>query len=189
MHVPRAKSLSGINMRLHPIATPSPETALHQLLRPVAGLLDALPEPQGDAARAALGHTVGGAGDRFLPGAGVLALLAEAAGPEGLICVVDDFQWADRASADALLFAARRLGTERIAMLFAVRGDAPVTGVTSTVGVRGLPEDAAAELLDGVPAWAAGRAGETGTHHADRGEPAGPGRDRRPADARSTRRP
>ncbi|GAA3167671.1 LuxR family transcriptional regulator [Planomonospora alba] len=122
--------------------------ALHQLLWPVAGLLDALPGPQRDAVRAALGHAVGGAGDRFLLGAGVLSLLVEAAGPEGLICVVDDFQWVDRASADALLFAARRLGTERIAMLLAVRGDAPVKGVPSTVGVRGLPEDAAAELLE-----------------------------------------
>lgn len=129
--------------------------ALHQLLRPVAGMLDALPGPQRDAVRAALGHVAGGAGDRFLLGAGVLSLLAEAAGQEGLICVVDDFQWADRASADALLFAARRLGTERIAMLFAVRGDAPVKGVPSTVGVCGLPEDAAAELLEsrfGLPA-------------------------------------
>lgn len=122
--------------------------ALHQLLWPVAGLLDALPGPQRDALRAALGQAVGGAGDRFLLGAGVLSLLVEVAGPEGLICVVDDFQWADRASADALLFAARRLGTERIAMLFAVRGDAPVKGVSSTVGVGGLPEDAAAALLE-----------------------------------------
>ncbi|MFC9943853.1 AAA family ATPase [Streptomyces pratensis] len=122
--------------------------ALHQLLWPVTGLLDALPGPQRDAVRAALGHAAGGAGDRFLLGAGVLSLLAEAANPKGLICVVDDFQWADRASADALLFAARRLGTERIAMLLAVRGDAPVKGVSSTVGVRGLPEDAASDLLE-----------------------------------------
>lgn len=122
--------------------------ALHQLLWPVAGLLDALPGPQRDAVRAALGQDAGGAGERFLLGAGVLSLLAEAAGPEGLVCVVDDFQWVDRASADALLFAARRLGSERIAMVLAVRGDAPVRGVMSTVGVRGLPEDAAAELLE-----------------------------------------
>ncbi|MGN3955118.1 ATP-binding protein [Streptomyces sp. WAC8370] len=128
---------------------------LHQLLWPVAGLLDALPGPQRDAVRAALGHIAGGAGDRFLLGVGVLSLLAEAAGPEGLICVVDDFQWVDRASADALLFAARRLGSDRMAMALAVRGDAPVRGMTSTVDVRGLPEDAAAELLEsrhGVPA-------------------------------------
>ncbi|MBB5923512.1 DNA-binding CsgD family transcriptional regulator [Actinoalloteichus hoggarensis] len=122
--------------------------ALHQLLRPVAGLLDTLPGPQRDAVRAALGHAAHGVGDRFLLGAGVLSALVEAAGQEGLICVVDDFHWIDRASADSLLFAARRLGTERIAMLLAVRGDAAVTGVPSTVNVRGLREDAAAELLE-----------------------------------------
>ncbi|MEJ3744321.1 AAA family ATPase [Actinomycetes bacterium KLBMP 9797] len=122
--------------------------ALHQVLWPVTGSLEALPEPQRGAVRAALGLAAGGAGDRFLLGAGVLSLLAEAAAPGGLVCVVDDFQWVDRASADALLFAARRLRTERIAMLFAVRGDAPVKGVPLTVDVRGLPDSAAAELLE-----------------------------------------
>ncbi|WP_308249842.1 ATP-binding protein [Sphaerisporangium fuscum] len=122
--------------------------ALHQALWPAAGSLEALPEPQRDALRAALGLAAGSAGDRFLVGAAVLSLLAEAAEPDGLMCVVDDFQWVDRASADALLFAARRLGTERIAMVFAVRGDAPVKGVPLTVEVRGLAESAAAELLE-----------------------------------------
>ncbi|MFC7590771.1 LuxR C-terminal-related transcriptional regulator [Nonomuraea antimicrobica] len=122
--------------------------ALHQVLWPATGSLDALPEPQRVALGAALGLAAGSVGDRFLVGAGVLSLLAEAAAPDGLICVVDDFQWVDRASADALLFAARRLGTERIAMLFAVRGDAAVKGVPLTVDVRGLSESAAAELLE-----------------------------------------
>ncbi|MGW0203990.1 AAA family ATPase, partial [Nonomuraea sp. NPDC003201] len=121
--------------------------ALHQLLRPVAGLLDTLPEPQREAVRGALGLGGGASGDRFLLAAGVLSLLAEAAAPDGLVCVVDDFQWVDRASADALLFAARRLATERIAMLLAVRGDAPVKGVPP-LRLGGLPEPAAAELLD-----------------------------------------
>ncbi|WP_431912639.1 AAA family ATPase [Nonomuraea jabiensis] len=121
--------------------------ALHQLLRPVAGLLDTLPGPQREAVRGALGLGGGASGDRFLLAAGVLSLLAEAAAPDGLVCVVDDFQWVDRASADALLFAARRLATERIAMLLAVRGDAPVKGV-APLRLGGLPEPAAAELLD-----------------------------------------
>ncbi|MFB9476394.1 AAA family ATPase [Nonomuraea salmonea] len=120
--------------------------ALHQVLWPVIGSLGALPEPQRLAVGAALGLEPGG-GDRFLVGAGVLSLLAEAAAPDGLICVIDDFQWIDRASADALLFAARRLATERVAMLLAVRGDAPVKGVPRTLDVRGLPESAADELL------------------------------------------
>ncbi|MER7165787.1 AAA family ATPase [Micromonospora sp. NPDC000207] len=121
--------------------------ALHQVLRPVADLVDALPEPQSDAVRAALGFTAGGVGDRFLLGAGVLSLLVEAAVPDGLVVVVDDLQWVDMASADALLFAARRLGTERIAMVFAVRGDLPVRGVPLTVEVGGLPESVGVELF------------------------------------------
>lgn len=122
--------------------------ALHQVLWPVTGMLDALPGPQHDAVCAALGLAAGTAGDRYLLGAAVLSLLVEAAAPDGLICVVDDFQWIDQASADALLFAARRLETEKIAMLFAVRGDAPVKGVPLTVEVRGLPGAAAAEMLE-----------------------------------------
>ncbi|MEU5868888.1 LuxR family transcriptional regulator [Nonomuraea sp. NPDC047529] len=122
--------------------------SLHQLLWPVTGSLDALPEPQRVAVGAALGLAAGGDGDRFLLAAGVLSLLVEAAAPDGLVCVVDDFQWVDRASADALLFAARRLATERIALLLAVRGDAPVKGVPLTVEVRGLAEAAADELLE-----------------------------------------
>ncbi|GAA3539716.1 hypothetical protein GCM10022419_019690 [Nonomuraea rosea] len=125
--------------------------ALHQLLWPVLGLLDPLPEPQREAVRGGLGLAAAASADRFLLAAGVLSLLAEAAAPDGLLCVVDDFQWVDRASADALLFAARRLGTERIAMLFAVRGDTAVRGVPS-VEIGGLAEPAAGELLDeGVP--------------------------------------
>ncbi|WP_424887151.1 AAA family ATPase [Streptomyces sp. XH2] len=86
--------------------------ALHQLLRPVAGLADVLPGAQRDAVRAALGLAEPTAAqDGFLVSAGVLSLLAEAACTSGLVCVVDDFQWVDRASADALLFAARRFGS------------------------------------------------------------------------------
>ncbi|MEV5496544.1 AAA family ATPase [Nonomuraea fuscirosea] len=124
---------------------------LHQLLRPVTipagGLLDALPEPQREAVRGALGLAGAASGDRFLLAAGVLSLLAEASVPDGLVCVVDDFQWVDRASADALLFAARRLSTERIAMLLSVRGTLPVKGLPSlTLG--GLPPDAATALMN-----------------------------------------
>ncbi|MEU6792630.1 LuxR family transcriptional regulator [Nonomuraea wenchangensis] len=120
--------------------------ALHQLLRPVTGLLDALPGPQRDALSAALGLTDTPHSDRFLVGAGVLSLLAEAAAPSGLLCLVDDVQWVDRASADALLFAARRLRTERVAVLFSVRGDALLKGVPE-LRVGGLDEESCAALL------------------------------------------
>ncbi|QKV69068.1 AAA family ATPase [Streptomyces harbinensis] len=132
--------------------------ALHQLLWPVTGALDALPAPQRDAVRAALGLAGETAGDPYPLGAGVLSLLAEAAAPHGLICLIDDFQWVDRASAHALLFTARRLATERIALLFAVRGDTPVPGIPLTVQVGGLPHAAAAEMLrarHGVPSGVA----------------------------------
>ncbi|MEV0613078.1 AAA family ATPase [Nonomuraea sp. NPDC050404] len=122
--------------------------ALHQLLGPVIGLLDVLPAPQREAVRGALGLDRAASGDRFLLAAGVLSLLAEAAAPDGLVCVVDDFQWVDLASADALLFAARRLGTERVAMLLAVRGASPAVKGVPSVEIGGLPEPAATELLD-----------------------------------------
>ncbi|MET7460875.1 LuxR C-terminal-related transcriptional regulator [Nonomuraea sp. NPDC005501] len=119
--------------------------ALHQLLRPVTGLLDALPGPQRDAVAGALGLAAPSS-DRFLVSAGVLSLLAEAAVPDGLLCLVDDVQWLDRASADALLFAARRLRTEGVAMLLAVRGDMPVKGVPE-LRVGGLDAASAGDLL------------------------------------------
>ncbi|MER6944513.1 LuxR C-terminal-related transcriptional regulator [Nonomuraea sp. NPDC000554] len=127
--------------------------ALHQLLRPVTGLLDALPKPQRDAVSGALGLAAP-AGDRFLVAAGALSLLVEASARDGLLCLVDDFQWFDRASADALLFAARRLRTERVALILAVRGDAhpAMGGQPDVVEVRvgGLDAESAAELLDSV---------------------------------------
>ncbi|MGP3959896.1 LuxR C-terminal-related transcriptional regulator [Nonomuraea sp. 3N208] len=121
--------------------------ALHQLLHPVTGLLDELPGPQRDALSGALGLAAAPAGDRFLVSAGVLSLLAEAAAPDGLLCLVDDVQWFDRASADALLFAARRLRTEGVAMLLAVRGDSVMKGVPE-LRVGGLDEESSGRLLD-----------------------------------------
>ncbi|MFD1932930.1 MULTISPECIES: ATP-binding protein [Nonomuraea] len=120
--------------------------ALHQLLRPVTAELDALPEPQRDAVAGALGLAAARSDDRFLVAAGVLSLLIEAAEPGGLLVVVDDFQWIDQASADALLFAARRLGSERIAMLLAVRGEARTPGLPE-LPLRGLDQDSAVTLL------------------------------------------
>jgi hypothetical protein len=113
---------------------------LHQLLRPVLDRLEALPGAQSAALRGALGMGPGPA-DRFLVGAGVLSLLAEAAAEHGLVCLVDDVQWLDRESADALLFAARRLEAEGVAVLFAVRDEGrqlPAPGIRR-IRVEGLP--------------------------------------------------
>ena len=82
---------------------------LHQLCAPMLNGAERLPVPQRDALRTALGVAAGPPPDRFLVGLAVLSLLSEVAGERPLICVVDDEQWLDRASAQALGFAARRL--------------------------------------------------------------------------------
>lgn len=125
--------------------------ALHELLRPLSGLLDALPGPQRDALRGALGLAASPTGDRFLVSAGVLSLLAEAASDGGLLVIVDDFQWIDQASADALLFTARRLRNDGVGLLLAVRGDMNVRGLPE-LAVNGLDQQSAAHLLtDAAP--------------------------------------
>ena len=83
---------------------------LHQLCAPMLGRAERLPVPQRDALRTAFGLATGPPPDRFLVGLAVLSLLSEVAGERPLICVIDDEQWLDRASVQALGFAARRLG-------------------------------------------------------------------------------
>ncbi|HYN18245.1 MAG TPA: ATP-binding protein, partial [Actinomycetes bacterium] len=97
--------------------------ALHQLARPVLDHVDRLPGPQATALRGAVGLARANGDDRFLIGVGVLSLLAEVAEERPLVCLVDDAQWLDQPSADALSFAARRLEAEGIALLVAVRDD------------------------------------------------------------------
>jgi hypothetical protein len=81
---------------------------LHQLLAPVLDHLEGLPVPQRDALRTAFGLSAGPVPDRFLVGLAVLGLVSEVAADRPLVCVVDDEQWLDRASVQALGFAARR---------------------------------------------------------------------------------
>src|SRR5215469_2155505 len=85
---------------------------LHALLRPVLGYLDALPEGQSQALAGALGLGPSVNADRLLISAAVLGLLAAAAEDRPVLCLIDDAQWVDRPSADALVFAARRLRAE-----------------------------------------------------------------------------
>ncbi|MFI7129197.1 LuxR C-terminal-related transcriptional regulator [Nonomuraea sp. NPDC050153] len=115
-----------------------PFAALHLLLHPVLDHVEALPQQQAEALRGALG--LGGAtrGDRFLVGLATLNLLVELSLAGPVLCLVDDAQWLDGESADALLFAARRLHAEPVAVLFAAReGD---------FSSRGLPELRLGEL-------------------------------------------
>ena len=95
--------------------------ALQRLLRPVSGFLDRVHGPQGRALRLAFGLESGESVDPFLVGVATLSLLSSAAEEATLACLVDDAHWLDSASADALLFAARRLQADRVAMVFAAR--------------------------------------------------------------------
>src|SRR5215468_9176304 len=87
---------------------------LHQMCAPMLDGLERLPGPQRDALRVAFGMQDGAAPDRFLVALAVLSLLAEAEEAEPLVCLIDDAQWLDGASAQALAFVARRLLAERI---------------------------------------------------------------------------
>src|SRR5918997_4089745 len=98
-----------------------PFAGLCLLLRPAADALEALPGAQGRAIASAFGLGDAGGGDRVLGGAAVLSPLAHLAEAQPLLCLVDDAQWLDRPSAEALLFAARRLDREGVVVLFAVR--------------------------------------------------------------------
>jgi len=109
--------------------------ALHLILRPVFDRIEGLPEPQAIALRSAFALSAETVEERFRVSLGVLGLLAEVAEEDPLLCVVDDAQWIDRASADALVFAARRLTMERIVLLFSARDDE-----NRSFAASGLPE-------------------------------------------------
>ncbi|WP_433668290.1 ATP-binding protein [Nocardia sp. CA-136227] len=126
-----------------------PFAGLQLLLSPALDRLPGLPDPQREALSAALGLGPGGR-EPMLTGLAVLSLLTEYADGSGLLVVVDDAQWLDRASRDALLFAARRLRAEGVVMVFGVRdgeGTFEAVGLTER-RLTGLSPEAAAALLD-----------------------------------------
>lgn len=123
---------------------------LHQLCGPMLDRLDALPPPQRDALRIAFGLSAGPPPDRFLISLAVLSLLSHVAADRPLLCLVDDEQWLDRASAQVLAFVARRLGAESVGLVFAARVPSDeLTGLPELV-VAGLPEADARTLLNSV---------------------------------------
>jgi DNA-binding CsgD family transcriptional regulator len=111
---------------------------LHQLCAPMFGRLDSLAEPQRRALSVAFGLAPGHNPDRFLVALGALSLMAETSEERPLLCVVDDAQWLDQASAQVLGFVGRRLLAESIALVFAAR--TPPLGVTSPDHLASLPE-------------------------------------------------
>ncbi|HEX6715250.1 MAG TPA: AAA family ATPase [Thermoleophilaceae bacterium] len=94
---------------------------VHQLCAPMLDRLDALPAPQRRALQVALGVLTGSPPDRFLISLATLSLLSAVAEERPLLCLVDDAQWLDDASAQILTFVARRLHAESVAIVFAVR--------------------------------------------------------------------
>ena len=129
-----------------------PFAALHALLRPVLDQIGALPGRQAGALRGAFGLADETVPDRFLVGLGVLSLIAELAEDRPVLVLADDAQWLDRASGDALVFAARRLQAERAAVLVAARDEPPGACLPGLPELRvgGLDQKAAEQLLAGA---------------------------------------
>jgi DNA-binding CsgD family transcriptional regulator len=120
---------------------------LHQLCAPMLDRLERLPDPQREALRTAFGISAGPAPDRFVVGLAVLGLLSEVAAERPLVCLVDDQQWLDRASAQVLAFVARRLGAESVALVFAARAPAEDLAGLPELVVEGLRDGDARALL------------------------------------------
>ena len=145
----RVAQISGVESEME-----LPFAGLHQLCVPLLGRLDALPAPQQDALRVALGVAAGAAPDRFLVGLATLSLLAEVAEEQPLLCLVDNLQWLDGASAQVLGFVARRLLAEPLAVVFAAREPSDERELSGLPELRleGLgQEDARALLATVVP--------------------------------------
>jgi DNA-binding CsgD family transcriptional regulator len=123
---------------------------LHQLCAPLLSRLDHLPAPQRDALGTAFGLVSGEPPDRFLVGLAVLTLLADAAEQQPLVCLLDDAQWLDRASAQVLGFVARRLAAESVVIIFARREalELPELAGVTELAVGPLRDADARALLD-----------------------------------------
>ena len=121
---------------------------LYQLCGPLLSRAERLPVPQRDALRIAFGLVEGPPPARFFVGLAVLSLLSEAGRERPLICLVDDQQWLDRASAQALGFAARRLAADPVGLVFAARQPGGDLAGLPELEVGGLGEQDAQALLD-----------------------------------------
>jgi DNA-binding CsgD family transcriptional regulator len=124
--------------------------ALHQLCAPMLDRLERLPGPQREALGTAFGISAGPTPDRFLIGLAVLGLLSDAAGKRPLVCLVDDQQWLDGASAQVLAFVARRLEAESVGLVFAARPVGEELAGLPELVVEGLRDGDARVLLDSV---------------------------------------
>jgi DNA-binding CsgD family transcriptional regulator len=127
-----------------------PFAGLAELLRPTLSAIDRIPSPQASALAGALALGPAGARDRFAVGAATLSLLSASAEEAPLALLVDDAHWLDRSSAETLLFAARRLLADPIALVLTVREGEPslLDGADlRTLRLAGLDRADAQELL------------------------------------------
>src|SRR4051794_30657333 len=124
--------------------------AVHQLCNSVLDRLERLPGPQREALATTFGLSTGGVPDRFFVGLAVLGLLSEVAEKRPLLCVIDDAQWLDRASAQALALVARRMLAEPVVMLFAAREPSNLLAGLPELVVGGLGNADARALLASV---------------------------------------
>jgi DNA-binding CsgD family transcriptional regulator len=127
-----------------------PFAALHQLCAPVDDFVDRLPAPQREALEITFGASTGAAPDRFLVALATLGLFSEAAQERPLLCVIDDTQWLDRASAQVLGFVARRLLAEPVVLLFAARETTDAFADLPELLIEGLDDAEARKLLASV---------------------------------------
>ena len=121
--------------------------SLHQLCAPLLDRLSQLPEPQGQALETVFGLSSGTAPDRFLVGLAVLSLLSEVAEERALLCVLDDAQWLDQASALTLAFVARRLQADPVGIVFSARDPSEELQSLPQLEVKGLVNGDACALL------------------------------------------
>src|SRR4051794_6221487 len=124
--------------------------ALQRLCSPSLDLIEHLPDPQREAMEVAFGLSAGRPPNPFLVGLAALNLLSEAAEKQPLLCIVDDAQWLDRASARVLAFVARRLLAEKIAIVFAARDRIDSLVGFAELYVEPLGHRDARALLDSV---------------------------------------
>lgn len=124
---------------------------VQQLCAPLLAGIDRLPAPQRDALAVALGLRAGPVPDRLLVGLAMLSLLGEAGAEHPTLCIVDDAQWVDHASLQALAFVARRLAADPVVMIFAARTPGPeeLAGLPELL-LRGLDDADARALLAAV---------------------------------------
>ena len=146
-----------------------PFASLLELLRPALGMLDRIPAPQAEALETAFALRPGHAQERFAVGAATLSLLAAYAEQRPLAILIDDAHWLDDSSAQALLFAFRRLVADPVAVIMSVRDDDPslLDGAdVPTLRLGGLTTDESVALLSGVPPELTAK-----LHHATGGNP------------------